>query len=362
MDADERGYEPGGDEVRAMFRERSGDAPEPLGLLAKAHRRSRRRRSRRTAVVAAAVVIAVAGAGAVMAQSRQAGVDGGPGWTAPSESAAPGDAEVWRGSQFPYTPGWVPDGVADDAYFVLPVVPGQVRFGYMLSLDDDHSEAATLYLDAYATRPPDVPSGEEVPVRGVTGTRATGVGERGEDVLAWQDAPHVFLVLRTRNIAWADVARFAESLQRWPQLNTMPCHQDGPEPDAPFGEMTVGKEGYLGPGPEDGHWIWWGTREAGPLSADRLDRGRLVDMLGRKAVVGYDRTTGDQVVLAEAPDHDLYALHRKGPGYVMEDELVLKMAVRVAGSLPCARPDPAGGASGDPSGGPGGVSPGSSGG
>lgn len=203
--------------LRETMRAHADDAPPGAGLGSAARQRAQRRRTHQVlagGVTALAAVVAVAVAVPLLVQP---GADGPPpGTLVPFELDLP---------EFPYTPGWIPDGLAEPYVELRPAKgldsdgEATVTVGEMLRAvhepegTDREAEPAPLVM---ATTPYDpiaaeldpelltprpgqvVADTEPVTVRGRTATLATLMTEgwlarRGGWLVAWQERPDLWV-------------------------------------------------------------------------------------------------------------------------------------------------------------------------
>lgn len=216
--------------VRGTIQAHAGDAPPADRLAAAAWRRARRRRTRRVVASATAVAAAVALGAAVptLAERTEAGpalVPAAPGYGLP---------------ELPYTPGWVPDGLAE-GYPTLSVVSdaAHARRGHVVEVVHERDgaapqeEAAPLILAAHSVEPTDywqfrslpVTGTEQVTVRGRTATLTTGDGAVTRAwLLTWQERPDLWIsVYAEQELGRAALLRYVAELVPEPFPVTPPA-------------------------------------------------------------------------------------------------------------------------------------------
>lgn len=212
--------------LRETMRAHADDAPPDTGLGSAARQRAQRRRTHQVlagGVTALAAVVAVAVAVPPLVQP---GPDGPPPGT-----LAPPDFDL---PEFPFTPGWVPDGVPDDPDVMLR--PEATRYAmdesdYAIELvhgdvgPSGELDQVPITVAIYRTDPHERPlldprQMEEVTVRGVPGRFGSW---EGHSDLIWADQPDRWVrVIGRPGVSRADLFRYAEELKAQPLPVTTP--------------------------------------------------------------------------------------------------------------------------------------------
>ncbi|GLZ79719.1 hypothetical protein Afil01_45260 [Actinorhabdospora filicis] len=214
-----------GEELRALFDGRAGEAPDGHALLGNVHRRSRRMLQRRTGITAGALAV-LAATGVVAVQNL-----GGEGTSVAAEPSASSSAEYpyflklmpppGELTSFPLYPGnplgdedSVPEGFAGDYWYTLD---GRVyTFGFLYTPQNGATDEQ-IYGGAspvrsslvYDTGPGvSLTDGEELTIRGAPGR----IKVTGDDiVLSWSELGREWRV-RAHLLSVAQVKRFTEGL------------------------------------------------------------------------------------------------------------------------------------------------------
>jgi hypothetical protein len=219
--------------LRQTLHSHADEAPPSAGLLDAAQARAHRRRSRH-AIVAAAVAV---GAGLV-AVSIPFGASVGEGPTVPGSGPPtfPPVALVepsFELPSFPFTPGWVPDGVEaqsvtydsfgfprkgffdSESNGVVEMPGGNLGLAYEFSMEiwerglevAIHSEDPTVALEGLAPEP--------ITVHGRPGKRYQ-VADVDEVVVAWQHEPDQWVTVWGLGIDAQEVERYSQELEETP--------------------------------------------------------------------------------------------------------------------------------------------------
>jgi hypothetical protein len=264
--------------VRETLHSYADGAPPSAGLLGVARARARRRRVRHAGV---AVVVGAA-AGLLAMSIPYGGLLGGS--TAPGSGPPPVPlAEpAFELPSFPFTPGWVPDGVEPPhvSYYKFEVWEDRVEEGSEVRLGRSlpdlrlaHEAAPAgllplLEVEIYASDPSEYfesDDGDPITVQGRPGTRY--VAEEGNVFIVWQQAPDQWVrVWADTSIAAADVERYAQELE----ATSLPA-----TPPFEFGLLPVGMDLYrldtdrMSFNSEDGAMVGvdlsWDEQAVGPI-------------------------------------------------------------------------------------------------
>jgi hypothetical protein len=236
--------------IREALHSHSGEAPESAGLLGAAEARSSRRRQRRH-VAGAGIAVAATITAVLVAPSAIRGVTGeaAPGnatAAAPQESGAPPQTATQSPAQeagsttlvpapafempdFPFTPGWVPEGVSGPYYLYEhfnvedSYEPGSGLSNYMIALDYYNPEGQLagiriqvrpqdfeLTLDKMMS-PPEPLTRQEITVRGREAVLLSG-DEQG--VVSWRHNSDQWVLLEGGSVD--ELLRYADELVEEP--------------------------------------------------------------------------------------------------------------------------------------------------
>jgi hypothetical protein len=208
-------------QLRQVLAQRAEAAPAAVDLGAASRARARRHRFRRRAVAAclgiAGVFALVVGVTTVPALLRGSGPVTHPGGS-PSPSAtldgpriryAPATAQPTL--TFPYTPGFVPDGLPPAG-----VRRTQTTFLMHQRQREDDRFIKVEVLAAAPTEPPpglEGAAGQSVPVRGHTGTLTATTDTTGPIQLTWPEKAGQWLNVQSVGVTRADLLRYANELR-----------------------------------------------------------------------------------------------------------------------------------------------------
>lgn len=324
-------------DLRATLGRHAEQAPPDGDLLTAVHRRSRGMAQRRmaitgglTALVVAVAVVAVQnlapgggpGAGADAAQSSSAPPEDPP--------AAPHVKNPALGYRFPFTTDWEPSGF-DNPYGVV-VSEHRQQMGYLDTPGTPGSESAAVVLDLFDERPWNWPTeGQEIDVRGTTGTYLTAGGARRDDVLAWEENGSFFM-LRTRDIERADMLTYAEGLKEGEGPGFLGARCGYGSRDFAPADMVEGKSLLETPD----KFYQWTTVENTDYAVTPEGPTVTVDIIGGlQGVIATDEKTGDRVLVVVLRPDRAVAVHGHEDYEITDDALVYDALGFMLSEFPC---------------------------
>ncbi|MEV0650748.1 hypothetical protein AB0I28_36390 [Phytomonospora sp. NPDC050363] len=321
--------------LRAELGLHAADAPEPHGLLTAVHDRSRRRVRRQIALTGGLTAIIVAGT--VLAVQGGTGpggeMPGAAGSPSASESTAPDDSapavDPVASYAFPYRPTWEP-GDFNSGYGAR-INESLQRLGYLDEPGRENKAGPGLVLDLYDGKPPNWPAkGDEVAVRGTTGTYRPAGDALSEDVLAWEEDGN-FLMLRTRQITRADMITYAEGLveDEGPGYLGVRCglatYQSEP------GTVYQGSTLYE----SDVYYLWTTIEEKDYAPETDGSAPVTVDLGDRDGVLLTEKGGGERILLVELDPARVIAVHSHPDYFLTDDQLVYEALTTVLALRPC---------------------------